>query len=143
MNTDFPAAVIDTSFFISAILNPYCSDEADKAVKFITDIIRENGKLVVPQLFWFEIGNILLNASKPHKDGTPGRITESQLTVIEQNIAKLPIYTAPQPNSEERLRIRALASKENLTYYDATYLELALRMNLPLKTLDKALEKKI
>lgn len=62
--------------------------------------------------------------------------------MIEQNIEKLPIYTAPQPNSEERLRIRALSAKENLTYYDAAYLELALRINLPLKTFDKALREK-
>lgn len=140
MNTILPAAVVDTSFFISAILNPYCSDEAAEAADFISDIIKNNGQLIVPQLFWFEIGNVLLNASKPHKNGIPGRISESQLTVIEQNIAKLPIYTAPQPNSEERLRIRTLATKENLTYYDATYLELALRMNLPLKTFDKKLQ---
>ena len=53
----------------------------------------------------------------------------------------LPIYTDPLPDGEIRQRIFDLAEEHNLSYYDASYLELAHRYNLPLKTYDEQLKK--
>lgn len=135
-----PVAVVDTSYFMSAILSNYTSDESSEAQEFLQDLIEKNGQIIVPQLFWFEIGNVLLNAVKPKKDGSAGRISKVQLDEILMDISALPIYTDLQPDSETRTRILSSALDSNLTYYDATYLELARRKGLPLKTWDKALQ---
>lgn len=135
-----PVAVVDTSYFMSAILSNYTSDESSEAQGFLQDLIEKNGQIIVPQLFWFEIGNVLLNAVKPKKDGSAGRISKVQLDEILMDISALPIYTDLQPDSETRTRILSTALDSNLTYYDATYLELARRKGLPLKTWDKALQ---
>ncbi|MBQ9909250.1 MAG: type II toxin-antitoxin system VapC family toxin [Treponema sp.] len=135
-----PVAVVDTSYFMSAILSSYTSDESSEAQEFLQDLIEKNGQIIVPQLFWFEIGNVLLNAVKPKKDGSAGRISKVQLDEILMDISALPIYTDLQPDSETRTRILSTALDSNLTYYDATYLELARRKDLPLKTWDKALQ---
>lgn len=82
---------------------------------------------------------MLLNAVKPKKDGAASRITKLQLLKIEHLIADLPIYTDLQPDFETRARIREIAEEFDLSYYDASYLELALRKDLVLKTFDKKL----
>ena len=135
-----PIAVVDTSYFMSAILASYTSDENSEAQGFLQNLIEKNGQIIVPQLFWFEIGNVLLNAVKPKKDSSAGRITKAQLDEILMAISALPIYTDLQPDSETRTRILSTALDSNLTYYDATYLELARRKDVELKTWDKALQ---
>lgn len=47
----------------------------------------------------------------------------------------LPIHIDNHPNFDN---VFELAVKHGLTFYDATYLELALRLDLPLATLDNA-----
>lgn len=136
----FPVAVIDASYFLSAVLADFNDGKPQEASAFLTDLISKNGQIVVPQLFWFEIGNVLSNAARQKKDGNPAKITKVQLAALERNIADLPIYTDLQPDSEIRLRIRDIALSENLTYYDAAYLELARRENITLKTWDADLQ---
>jgi len=135
----FPVVVVDTSFFAGAILCDSVDDKSKEAAVFIEKLIGMHGQLVVPQLFWFEIGNVLLNASKIKKDGSPARISTKQLMKIEQLISDLPIYTDLQPDTETRIRIRQMAQEYELTYYDASYLELAERKGIELKTFDKQL----
>lgn len=136
-----PVAVIDTSYFFSAVLADFHDGKSQEAAAFLDELISKNGQIIVPQLFWFEVGNVLANAARPKRDGSPARITRVQLAALEQSLSALPIYTDPQPNSEIRLRIRDIALSENLTYYDAAYLELARRDNVPLKTWDGTLQK--
>ena len=136
LEDSLPLAVVDTSYFASALLSEFTSDESSVSRDFLQDLIQKNGQIIVPQLFWFEIGNVLLNAAKPQKNGAPARITKAQTDAIFMSIAELPIYTDLQPDSEIRARIFSIAQAENLTYYDATYLELARRKDVPLKTWD-------
>ena len=82
---------------------------------------------------------MLTNAVKPKKDGSARRLSLPQFLTVYQNIRELPIYTDPQPDSETQLRISNLAVQYNLTFYDASYLELAIRTSLPLKTFDRKL----
>lgn len=138
--TYFPVVVVDTSFFMSAILCSFTDDEAKFAADFIEDLISKNGQIVVPQIFWFEVGNVLLNAAKPKKNGSSARITKKQVLQIENLINELPIYTDLQPDIQTRMRIRELAQENDLSYYDASYLELSQRKNLVLRTLDKKLQ---
>ena len=136
---ELPLAVVDTSYLASALLSDYCSDEAREARTYIEELLSKNGQIVVPPIFWYEIGNVLLNASKPRKNGDKARITNLQLEDIMHLLGELPIYTESQPTSEIRLRILNIAKEKNLSYYDASYLELARRKAIPLKTWDTSL----
>ena len=59
---------------------------------------------------------------------------------ILYDLEQLPIYTDLQPDSQIKQRIFDLAETYNLSYYDASYLELSRRYNLPLKTYDQELK---
>ncbi|MCQ2592964.1 MAG: type II toxin-antitoxin system VapC family toxin [Treponema sp.] len=135
----FPLYVFDNSYIASAFLSLYCDDENSEALDFIDNLVSQNGQIYVPQLFWFEFGNILLNAAKTKKDGDSTRISQVQLVEIMQLVKKLPIYTDPQPDTDTMQRIMTYAQEYNLSFYDATYLELAKRYNIPLKTFAKDL----
>lgn len=136
----FPCCVIDCSFLAAFLLSDVCSDENNSGTDLVQSIIKNNGQLYVPQLFWYEIGNVLLNASKKNKEGK-ARISIDQKLKIENALANLPIYTDMQPDSEIRNRIYSYASEYGLSYYDASYLELARRYSLPLVTYDEKLLK--
>ena len=83
-----------------------------------------------PALFWFEIRNIFLIAERR------GRVT-SQETALA--LALLRDLRIEHPDDVTEPDLLALARKHRLTVYDASYLELALRMDVPLATLDQEL----
>ncbi len=141
LQTTLPAAVIDTSFMVAAIFSAFSEDENKSAAAFMEDIISRNGQFYVPQIFWFEFGNVLISALRPGKNGKSARLTADEVLQIESILADYPIYTDSQPDIATRMRIREIAEKNNLSFYDASYYELSLRYNLPLKTFDTALEK--
>lgn len=84
----------------------------------------------VPGIWWFEIRNVLLIAERL-KRSAPEESASSL-----RRISKLRIVEELDRNDAEILR---LARKHRLTFYDASYLELAFNMNLPLATLDSDL----
>ena len=136
----FPCFVADTSFMASYLLNGLCDDEFSDCIKDVEYILENNGQFYVPQLFWYEIYNVLLYKVRKNKGGTPV-LTKSDAMDIMYDLQMLPIYTEPQADSEIRSRIFDLAVEYNLSYYDASYLELSRRYNLVLKTYDEDLKK--
>jgi predicted nucleic acid-binding protein len=89
-----------------------------------------NDPVFVPSLWWFEIRNIIVIKERKQ------RITEADSSVFLSWMDRLGISLDRSPDSSELLR---LARKHNLTAYDAAYLELAMRIRVPLATLDKDL----
>ena len=87
----------------------------------------------VPELWSLELGNILIGALK-RKRITPAKVAEffAMLDIINIRIDK---ETANRGFHE----IFSLAQSQSLTTYDAAYLELAMRLGLPLATKDIAL----
>ena len=136
----FPCIVADTSFMASYLLNGLCDDEFSDCIKDVEYILENNGQFYVPQLFWYEIYNVLLYKVRKNKGGTPV-LTKSDAMDIMYDLQMLPIYTEPQADSEIRSRIFDLAVEYNLSYYDASYLELSRRYNLELKTYDEDLKR--
>jgi len=61
------------------------------------------------------------------------RITPTQTATTLKLVEELPLWLDNQADSETTLQ---LARAHGLTVYDAVYLELALRRQLPLVTLD-------
>lgn len=85
---------------------------------------------IVPALWRFELGNILIVNERRR------RLTQTDTVAFLGEIAKLPIVLDTAPNEPS---IFDLARRHVLTFYDAAYLELALRLNAPVATLDEAL----
>lgn len=89
----------------------------------------------VPNIWPLEISNVLL-AAKRRRRLSFAEIKEF-LTLLEQLNINIDNKTAQYSFHE----ILMLANTEGLTTYDAAYLELAMRLGLPLATKDKALIK--
>jgi len=68
------------------------------------------------------------------------RITFDQIDGFLTRLKALPI-DAPEQTPAELLELPTLAHKHSLTNYDAAYLALAIRLNLPLATTDADLRK--
>lgn len=67
------------------------------------------------------------------------RITSGDRPQLIARIRDQPIQVDPETAFRGWLEIPALAETHGLTTYDAAYLELALRLNAPLATLDQDL----
>ncbi len=107
-------------------------DEASEA----TDRLRDSlvgGRAFVPSLWPVEVGSVLLAATKR------GRLRADEWPGICASLEALPIEIDPVSASRVWGRALALADEYGLSVYDAVYLELALRLRLPLATLDQAL----
>ena len=92
-------------------------------------------RIVVPAHWATEILNGLLVASRRK------RIRPDQPALFWDELACLPIETESPLNPVQAKTVLALSEKHDLTVYDAAYLELARRRQLPLGTLDSDLRK--
>ena len=136
----FPCFVADTSFLAAYLLNGICSDEFSDCVNDVDYVLQNNGQIYVPQLFWYEMGNVLFSKIRRKQKGEPV-LSRSDAMDIMYDLQFLPIYTESQNELQIRQRIFDLATDNNLSYYDASYLELSRRTGLPLKTYDADLKK--
>jgi predicted nucleic acid-binding protein len=117
--------VVDCSFIMSGIL----PDEADKNIQYYLY------EIYVPSIFFLECNNVLLSALK--RD----RIQESSYFEYTNLLKNLPLQIDNFSTTKESLYfIGQLAKKHNLTAYDASYLELAIRINATIATFDKDLQ---
>ena len=107
-------------------------DEASEATDRLRDSLIDD-RAFVPSLWPVEVGSVLLTASRR------GRIDMSEWPVICASLDALPIEIEPVSTSRVWEDALTLANCYDLSVYDATYLELALRMRLPLATLDQEL----
>ncbi len=91
------------------------------------------GRAHVPSLWLWETGNVLIQA------GRRSRITSAAIRTFLGLLENLPI-AIDQANVRTAWHdTLALAGSHRLTSYDAAYLELALRLGLPLASRDQAL----
>lgn len=114
----------------ASIVGCWCfSDEADALADAAFGRLAED-HAIVPALWWFEVRNLLIINERR------GRLDLVGTAEFLGDLERLPIRTDRRPDSET---ILALARAHRLTAYDAAYLELARRRQLPLATLDRAL----
>lgn len=90
-------------------------------------------EIVVPAHWPTEILNGLLVAARRK------RIRPDQPALYWDELARLPIETEPPLTANQAKTVLTLAEKHTLTVYDAAYLDLAHRRQLPLGTLDSDL----
>ena len=86
----------------------------------------------VPAIWWFEIRNVVVLGERV------GRATQEQTREFLELLSQLPIALDGLPDEQ---RVFDLAREHCLTFYDASYLELAQREGIGLATLDKELVK--
>jgi predicted nucleic acid-binding protein len=119
--------VLDASAALALVL---AEDEGKEVAELIGDTIEMNGQIFVPGLFWYELGNGLVMAERTD------RMTPQAASAAVSKFTLLPIVTHRQDDFPAADRIMILARENELTYYDASYLELALRFEVPLKSYD-------
>jgi len=100
----------------------------------VLDSLRKADALV-PNLWHLEAVNVLLNAEKN------GVVSAGEVERFVYQMENLPVHVDPVTAHQAFGRTRALAGASGLSSYDAAYLELAIREDLPLATLDKGLLK--
>jgi predicted nucleic acid-binding protein len=125
------AFVVDASVALKWFLAD--EDARDGSLALLRSISGAN-RPVVPWLWFYEIGNALTVAVRRK------RITLEQLNEILEMLEQMPI-AIDSADRIQLLRLPHLARKHGLTTYDAAYLDLALRENLPVATPDEALRK--
>jgi predicted nucleic acid-binding protein len=89
----------------------------------------------VPSLWAVEVANVTAKVE------SKGLVTEAQSQYFIALVERLDVSTDPATAAHALGETLNLARRYKLSAYDATYLELALRMGLPLATLDADLAK--
>lgn len=117
--------VLDSSAALAWVL----PGEGDAATETLLDDVAGAGA-AVPGMWPLETANVLLAAERR------GRITLAERQQALATFAELPIQTDPRTAAHAWADTLHLASSRGLTVYDASYLELALRLRLPLASLD-------
>jgi predicted nucleic acid-binding protein len=123
------AFVLDTS----VALKWFLEDENDRNYSLeILKAITDDYRPAVPWLWYYEIASAILIQVRRKR------------IVFEKAVAYLSIIDdmvidVDPPNASSILQLPHLALAHNLTGYDAAFLELAMRLRLPLATSDQAL----
>jgi predicted nucleic acid-binding protein len=126
-----PNLVLDCSVAVA-----WCfEDEATADLDALLDHVQRDGA-IVPPLWTSEVANVLLLACRR---GRIGRETvQERLALLDM----LPIEVDQLADGTVwRTSVLTLADAETLTFYDAVYLELAIRRGLRLASSDAALRR--
>jgi predicted nucleic acid-binding protein len=118
----------------SLALQWFLDDEADRKYSLSVLASLSEKRALVPLLWFYEVGNGLLMAYRRK------RISVEQIEGFLTRLRVLPIDAA-QETPSEILELPDLARAHGLTNYDAAYLGLAEKFNLPLATSDSDLRK--
>jgi predicted nucleic acid-binding protein len=121
--------VIDSSVTIA-----WCfPDEQDDYSQSILDALATEPAFV-PYLWHLEVANSLLVGERRK------RSTQANTVHWMSFLASLPITVDEETKTHAFADITQLGRTQNLSSYDAAYLELAMRRGLPLATLDEKLK---
>ncbi|RYX93796.1 MAG: PIN domain-containing protein [Bradyrhizobiaceae bacterium] len=116
---------------VSVMASWHFSDEFRVESHSLLDSLERQIRAVrVPGIWWFEIRQMLLKGERRR------RATQLQTEQFLLFLRVLPIALVEDLDADAVL---VLARRHQLSFYDAAYLELALRDNIALATLDQAL----
>jgi predicted nucleic acid-binding protein len=121
--------VIDASLALQWFLE----DEQDRNLSLFALERLIESSAVVPSLFFYEVGNGLLMAVRRK------RITFDQTQAFLERLRELPIRV-DGIESLALLNLPKLANAQGLTNYDAAYLDVAMRREIPIATSDSAIQ---
>lgn len=107
-------------------------DEGGEYPERLLEALR-TGEAVAASLWTLEVSNGLLAAERR------GRIEPQEVTRAARLLMALPIVVDPVERGRALTTTFRLARARDLSVYDAAYLEVAVRLGLPLATLDAGL----
>lgn len=110
----------------------FFEDEATAEIDAVFHIVSDKGA-IVPDIWAVELANTFRTAVR--RD----RLDHARRKRSFDILAAMPIERDPESAQHAWVAVIVLSDKHNLTVYDATYLELAVRRQIPLATTDKAL----
>ncbi len=109
-------------------------DESSQAAeRLLEKIVAGELELSVPDLWSYELTNLLLAAFRRR------RIDEETVWEAHRLIGEIPVRAFDQDSVLARRRTTRLALRFDLSAYDAAYLELADRLQCPLRSFDRRL----
>lgn len=126
--------MVDLVLDSSVTLAWFLPDERRADADVLLDRVTSAGA-VAPTLWPIEVGNAFLVAQR-HR-----RVSQAERTQALGLLSSLPIEIDPTTGTQAWGASLALAEQHRLTLYDAVYLELAIRQNLPLASLDRQLRR--
>lgn len=118
----------------SATLAWIYPDETTAAILAVFDQVIVNGAFV-PELWRIEVANCLTIGVRR------SRIDATERSASLSDLDRMQIVTDRETGKHAWSSTLILTDRHNLSVYDATYLELASRLSLPLATLDGDLRK--
>ena len=110
-------------------------DEASPETDEIQDWLTADARAHVPTLWHLEIANVLWACERRK------RITEADSVRFLAVLEALNIMTDHQTEQHAGQKTLGLARQHGVSVYDAAYLELAMRLGLPLASKDETLRK--
>jgi predicted nucleic acid-binding protein len=117
----------------SVMMAWYFKDEANAYANTVRRALSA-ARAVVPALWPLEVANILVLGERR------GRSTEADATKWLNYLQMLPIHVDDETPARAWSDILHVARSYDLSAYDAAYLELAIRLGLPLASLDDKLK---
>ena len=124
-----PRFVLDNSLTMAW----YFEDEATPFADEVLDGLTLDSEAVVPPLWALEVTNVLLVGERR------GRTTTMEEQEFLELLQRLPIATVDTARRRILNEVLMIARQQQLSSYDATYLDLAQREGLPLASLDNRL----
>jgi predicted nucleic acid-binding protein len=121
---------VDASVVLAWCFPDEASDYADSVLLAV-----ENQTVVVPAIWAVEITNALLVGERRK------RIRQPEVRRFVDLMNGLSVVEDRQPFADTVSNVLPLAREYNLSAYDAAYLDVAVRHEIPLATLDVALQK--
>lgn len=123
-----------TAFVLDAsvTLSWYFEDEASEAADRLLERL-DTETAAVPTLWHLEIANVIASAERR------GRVTSARSAEFIAQLERLLITVDEETTHRAFGGVLALARTERLTAYDASYLELAMRLGVPLASKDRDL----
>jgi predicted nucleic acid-binding protein len=110
------------------------ADETTAAVRQVFDLVSQGGAWA-PALWRLEVANVLEMSTRR------GRHNAAFRDATLADLTHLPIQIDGETDIRAWAETLGLAERHRLTLYDAAYLELAQRRELPLATLDRDLRR--
>ena len=123
-----PTLIIDCSITMAWCFGDEATDETTRIQERLI-----NESALVPALWFLEVTNVLAMAEKRQ------RISAADATQFVQLLGTLDIQVDDEAAARAFDHLLPLCRTHGLTSYDAAYLDLALRKQLPLATLDEEL----
>ena len=120
--------VVDNSVVMLWCFKDENSNYADSVLDKLT-----GATAVVPSIWPLEVVNVVLAAERKK------RLSESDSVRFLTLISQLPIIVEDERPEMMMKELLALARANNLSSYDASYLDLAIRAGIPIATLDNKL----